>query len=84
LGGKVAGTFEDFTRLANVKSGNKDATSGQMLADLLHDHAVLEQTLAKALDVAHEAKDEVVTAYIGERMTAHRKTAWMLKSSIVE
>ncbi|MDR0679491.1 MAG: DNA starvation/stationary phase protection protein [Puniceicoccales bacterium] len=81
LGSRTIGTFGDFSRLTNIKDGNKDASATQMVSDLLHDHELMGQTLGKALKVAQEAGDEVVASYLGSRMMVHRKTSWMLRST---
>lgn len=81
LGHKTIGTFEDFVRLTHIKSGDKNSTTKQMLEDLLHDNELLEKTLFDALKVAQEMNDEVVAAFLGERMSIHRKNVWILKST---
>lgn len=84
LGSKTIGTFEDFSRLTNIKSGNKDANAERMVADLLHDHELIARTLGKAMEVAEQNGDGVVASFLGERMSVHRKTAWMLRSTLVK
>jgi starvation-inducible DNA-binding protein len=84
LGSRTIGTFEDFSRLTNIKSGNKDASAERMVADLLHDHELIGQTLGKAAKVAEQNGDGVVASCLGERMSVHRKTAWMLKSTLAK
>ncbi|MDR1255599.1 MAG: DNA starvation/stationary phase protection protein [Puniceicoccales bacterium] len=84
IGSRTIGTFEDFSKLTNIKGGNKDADAEHMVADLLHDHELIGQTLGKASKVAQQAGDGVAASYLGERMAVHRKTAWMLKSTLVK
>lgn len=81
LGEKVDGTFENFSKLCTIKAGDKCLKADEMLADLAHDHSVvMEKTLKEALDAAKKVADEVVVGFIVERMTFHRKNAWLLKS----
>jgi DNA-binding ferritin-like protein len=53
-----------------------------MLKDLLQDQGALEGILQEALKVAQNAGDEVISDFIVGRLAAHRKVAWMLKSSL--
>ena len=53
-----------------------------MVKELLDDQEAIQKTLHKALDAAQKANDEVVAGFLIERLTVHRKTAWMLKSSL--
>lgn len=81
LGEKVDGTFENFSKCCTIKEGNKSLAAGEMLQDLAHDHSVvMDKTLREALEAAKKVDDEVVVGFITERMTFHRKNAWLLKS----
>jgi starvation-inducible DNA-binding protein len=84
LGEKTIGTFDDFARLTNIKNGNKDATAEQMLFDLLHDHESIVQAMVKASAIAQKAGEEVTVAFLGDRMATHKKTAWMLRSTLAK
>ena len=78
---KVVGTFEEFSKKTNIKSGNEKASSEDMIKDLLNDQSVIEKSLKSALNEAQKIEDEVVCGFIADRLTVHRKNAWMLKSS---
>lgn len=81
LGEKVDGSFENFSKHCSIKSGNKDLKADEMIKELAHDHSVvIEKTLKEALEAAKKADDEVIVGFITERMTFHRKHAWLLKS----
>lgn len=81
LGEKAPGTFEAYSAITSLKPGDEQATSQQMLADILSDQEKIQNILHKGLEIAQTAKDEVVAGFIVERLTYHRKLAWMLKSS---
>ena len=53
-----------------------------MVAELREDQALIQKTLQAALEAAQTESDEVVAGFMIERLTVHRKAAWMLKSSI--
>ncbi len=82
LGEKAPGTFDAYSKSAIIKSGNENANAEQTVKELLDDQEAIQKTLHKALDAAQKANDEVVAGFLIERLTVHRKTAWMLKSSL--
>jgi starvation-inducible DNA-binding protein len=82
LGEKSPGTFEFFSKTTNIKPANENASAEQMLKELIKDQGVIEKTLQQALEVAQKAGDEVSADFMIERLTVHRKAAWMLKSSV--
>ena len=82
LGEKAPGTFDAYARAASIKPGDEYAPAEQMVADLREDQAAIQKTLQAALEAAQAAGDEVVAGFMIERLTVHRKVAWMLKSSI--
>jgi starvation-inducible DNA-binding protein len=53
-----------------------------MIKELLDDQELIQKVLHQALNAAQNAHDEVVADFLVERLTVHRKTAWMLKSSL--
>ena len=57
-------------------------TADEMVADLVDGHAAVEDKLLAALDAAKSASDDVVAGFVTECLTRHRKTRWMLKSSV--
>lgn len=82
LDSKVEGTFENFSKLSRVKSGDKNLDSKAMIQDLVAGHQILVEELRNSIKAAQEEGDEVsVDLFIG-RATAHEKAIWMLKSSL--
>ena len=82
LGEKAPGTFEAYARATSIKPGSESASAEQMVAELREDQALIQKTLQAALEAAQTESDEVVAGFMIERLTVHRKAAWMLKSSI--
>ena len=82
LGAKAPATFGAYSENTILKPGDECATAEQMLVDLHNDQVAIAQTLHKALKAAQDSEDEVVAGFLIERLTVHRKTAWMLKSSM--
>ncbi|HLB42623.1 MAG TPA: DNA starvation/stationary phase protection protein [Gammaproteobacteria bacterium] len=82
LGEKAPGTFDAYITNTTIQPGNENASADQMVKELLDDQETIHKTLRKALDSAQQANDEVVASFLIERLTVHRKIAWMLKSSL--
>lgn len=82
LGEKAPGTFDAYTKNTSIKPGNENASADQMVKELTEDQASIQKTLQNTLEAAQQAGDEVVAGFIIERLTVHRKAAWMLKSSL--
>ncbi len=82
LGEKAPGTFDAYAKHSTIKPGNENAPAEQMVKELTDDQAVIQKTLQTALEAAQKVGDEVVAGFMIERLTVHRKAAWMLKSSM--
>jgi starvation-inducible DNA-binding protein len=82
LNEKAPGTFDAYSQTTIIKPGNENASAEQMLQDLIDDQEKIQNTLKLAMEEAQKAGDEVVAGFMIERLTYHRKAAWMLKSSL--
>jgi starvation-inducible DNA-binding protein len=82
LGEKAPATFAAYSTNATIKDGNENAKAEQMVKELAVDQLLIQKTLQNAFDAAQKSGDEVVVGFAIERMTVHRKAAWMLNSSI--
>ncbi|WPY01640.1 DNA starvation/stationary phase protection protein (plasmid) [Candidatus Trichorickettsia mobilis] len=82
LGKKAPATFEAYIKNTSIKSGDENISAQQMIEELAADQTVIQKTLQQALEIAQKAGDEVVADFMIERLTFHRKAAWMLNSSI--
>lgn len=82
LGEKSPGSYAEFAKLTVIKEGNSDLDENQMVKDLYQSHLQIVATLKKALAAAQKAEDESTADLLIGRITAHEKTAWMLKASL--
>ncbi|MDG1286884.1 MAG: DNA starvation/stationary phase protection protein [Rickettsiales bacterium] len=82
LGEKAPGSFEAFQEISTIASGDVNASAEQMVKELAADQLAVSKTVQAALEAAQAAEDEVVIGALTERLTVHRKNAWMLKSSL--
>lgn len=83
LGHFTPGTIAEYTKLSSVKDDSKlPSSADEMVRNLLAANEQCSQEARQVLEVAEEAGDEVTVDMMVERMTAHDKTAWMLRSII--
>lgn len=75
-------SFSGFGNLTSIKDGDPEKEATAMLKELMHDHETLIATARKALEVADEAGDEASADLITQRLGAHEKFAWMLRSTL--
>jgi starvation-inducible DNA-binding protein len=71
-----------FGNLSSIKDGDPNKGANEMIKDLIASHEALIGTLYGVLPAAQEAGDEVTASLITDRLTAHEKHAWMLRSSL--
>ncbi len=81
LGSKVEGSFENFSKLSKIKSGDKNLDQKGMLKDLIASHEVLVEELKLAIKAAQAEEDEASADLFIGRATIHEKAIWMLTSS---
>ena len=81
LGGKTPATFETYLKRTSLKEGAENASAKEMTQDILSDYETILKSLQNGFDLCQKQNDEVIAGFIVERMTAHRKTIWMLKST---
>lgn len=82
LGSKVDGTFENFSKLIKIKSGDKNLDKNMMLQDLVADHEVVAAMLKDGIKTAQDELDEATADMFIGRIQSHEKSIWMLRSSI--
>lgn len=71
-----------FGNLSSIKDGDPSKSAEGMLNDLIASQETLIATLYAILPIAQKAGDEVSASLIADRLTAHEKHAWMLRSSL--
>lgn len=71
-----------FANLTSIKEGDPEREAIAMLKELMADHETLIATGRKGVEVAEEAGDVASADLITERLAAHEKFAWMLRSTL--
>jgi starvation-inducible DNA-binding protein len=82
LGVLAPQSFSGFGNLTSIKDGDPEKEATAMLKELMQDHETLIATARKALEVADEAGDEASADLLTQRLGAHEKFAWMLRSTL--
>ena len=82
LGGRAAGTLEEFRKSARLgEDPGKVPAARDMLAVLLSDHEALARTLRTDVDtVTDKYKDTGTADFLTGLLEQHEKMAWMLRS----
>lgn len=82
LGYPAPGTYGAFARLTSVKEPEGVPTADAMVRALVQGHETVVRTIREVLPAAQEARDESSVSLLTDRLLAHEKTAWMLRSLV--
>jgi starvation-inducible DNA-binding protein len=82
LGGRAAGTLEEFLKSARLgEEPGAVPAARDMLATLLADHEALTRTLRADVDTVTDTLKDVGTAdFLTGLLEQHEKSAWMLRA----
>ncbi|HEY5885321.1 MAG TPA: DNA starvation/stationary phase protection protein [Pyrinomonadaceae bacterium] len=84
LGLAAPGSYREFSKLTYLREPEIGLSATEMMAELLSDHETCARTARWALSVARTAVDESTEDLLTQRLMAHEKTAWMLRSMLAE
>jgi starvation-inducible DNA-binding protein len=76
--------YGTFANLTSIKDGDPEQSAAEMLKELMRDHETLIATARQALEAADEDGDDVTVDLLTQRLGAHEKFAWMLRSTLGE
>ncbi|WGM30036.1 Dps family protein [Brevundimonas sp. NIBR11] len=71
-----------FANLTSIKDGDPENDAPTMLKELMKDHETVIATCRAALTVADDDGDDVSVDLLTQRLSAHEKAAWMLRSTL--
>ncbi len=83
LGFPAPGTYAEFMKLASIKEEPGVPSAEAMIERLLEGHETAVRTARSLLAAIGRAQDEPTLNLVSDRMQAHEKTAWMLRSMLV-
>ena len=78
------GSFERFSELSVIPGQLKVPRAIIMMKELLDDNYALESILKQTFESAQAEKNRGIENFIAERLDAHAKPRWMLKSFLKE
>lgn len=74
------GTFSRFKELTNIKESTTIPKDMDMVKILMDDNVIVINSLMIAFDSAMSEKEEGLANFLSERIDAHKKHQWMLRS----
>jgi starvation-inducible DNA-binding protein len=74
--------YRAFANLSSIGDGDPERGAEEMVRELQRDHETVIATARAVLPAAQAAGDEVTVGLIADRLTAHEKHAWMLRSTL--
>jgi len=76
------GSFTRFSMLSMVDDETGVLSAEDMVAELLADSDKMTKILKRVFDMATDAGEDGLANFLAERMDAHQKHSWMLRSSL--
>jgi starvation-inducible DNA-binding protein len=74
------GSFERFTELSQIQGQIKIPRARLMIEELLQDNDLMVNLLNEDFAVAEQENQQGIANFIAERIDAHQKHGWMLRS----
>ena len=84
IGYAAPGSYSEFSRRSYLLEPEAGLSAAEMIAELLSDHETSARTARWALSVARAALDAPTEDLLTQRLIAHEKAAWMLRSMLTE
>jgi starvation-inducible DNA-binding protein len=78
------GSFERFSELSQISGQTKVPRARLMFTELLADNQTMIDLLNQCFESAQTERQEGIANFIAERIDAHGKHGWMLKSFLKE
>lgn len=80
LGAYAPGSFTRFSELSIIEDEVKIPTADVMMNKLLADNQQLISQIETTYELAEQAHEHGLSNFLAERLDAHKKHAWMLRS----
>ena len=74
------GSISRYAELSQIADQTKIPRAMLMMEELYHDNAIILNMYRQAFHVAEEADEQGVADFMAERIDAHAKHQWMLRS----
>ncbi|MGF1606961.1 MAG: Dps family protein [Rhodothalassiaceae bacterium] len=80
LGFKAPGGFKALAALTDLSEGDETLKAEAMIEDLVKSHELVARNNRRLHETAAQAGDDSTVGLLDDRLAAHEKTAWMLRS----
>jgi starvation-inducible DNA-binding protein len=80
VGCTAPGSYREFSKLTYLRELAAPPSATEMIGELLRDHETCARTARWALSIARTAVDAPTEDLLTQRLIAHEKAAWMLRS----
>jgi len=81
VGSRTRATLKEFINSSQIREDIRSYPNADtMLGNLLSDHETIIKTLRKNINECQELNDEGTANFLTDKMEAHEKMAWMLRS----
>lgn len=74
------GSITRYAELSQIEDQTKIPRAELMMQELYHDNGIILNMYKQAFHVANDADEQGIANFIAERIDAHAKHAWMLRS----
>ena len=82
LGEFAPGSYAQFGSLTSIDEADGIPSAEAMIADLVKGHETVARTAREIFPSVDAASDEPTADLLTQRLQAHEKTAWMLRSML--
>lgn len=79
---RAPASLKEFLQLTTLQEVDHELTADEMIQKLLQDHESIISWLRPVIESATQLGDEGTADFLIQRLRAHEKTAWMLRSTI--
>jgi len=80
LGHPAPGTYAKFQAFSSIQDNEDIPAGAEMVRELIADNAAVARTIRSALRTVQEAGDEASASLLADRLAAHEKQIWMMRS----
>lgn len=84
LGHRAPGSYTEFAALSIIEEDQDEPGANEMIARLVAGQEAVVRTARDVIRLAADAGDEPTADLLTQRMQAHEKNAWMLRSLLEE
>ena len=84
LGHVAPGSYREFSKMTYIQEADVVPSATEMIAELLRDNETAARTARRALSIARAAVDAPTEDLLTQRVRAHEKAAWMLRSMLAK